>query len=272
MSTIGSNLITLRKDKGWTQKDLSVHSGISRATIATYETTNKKPKIEKLTKLANALDVSIRRIDGSAAELAAPCPLCSSFDDIEKGTIAMYAKLPAHKKAIIQQDIKKLSNPDGYEIEDHDTYLRVEYVGQFNFEKYERYIIAITRHEKYKKLPIVQISNFMPDEQDYILGKAGELYAKYIKDYPMMWACVVPWETDKYILGKWKQEARNICSNRRVFTRPKDAIGWVEGRLSEILLQVEDKIEMQSDTKIFKLSERLDGIFGGGAINGEDKK
>lgn len=55
----GETLKNLRDIKGITQKDLAKYLGVSRATIAGYETKNHQPDYEKLEKLARYFEVSI---------------------------------------------------------------------------------------------------------------------------------------------------------------------------------------------------------------------
>jgi transcriptional regulator with XRE-family HTH domain len=55
----GETLKNLREIKGITQKDLGKILGVSRATIAGYETKNHQPDYEKLETLSHFFDVSI---------------------------------------------------------------------------------------------------------------------------------------------------------------------------------------------------------------------
>ena len=55
----GETLKNLREIKGITQKDLGKILGVSRATIAGYETKNHQPDYEKLETLSRFFDVSI---------------------------------------------------------------------------------------------------------------------------------------------------------------------------------------------------------------------
>lgn len=60
---IGTKIKELRKDKGFSQKQLANASGLSVASIQGYEQGKYKPKKETLTKIAKALDVSIADLD-----------------------------------------------------------------------------------------------------------------------------------------------------------------------------------------------------------------
>jgi transcriptional regulator with XRE-family HTH domain len=43
------------RQKGWTQRDLSIHSGISEITISKYRNGTATPSVSSLIKMANAL-------------------------------------------------------------------------------------------------------------------------------------------------------------------------------------------------------------------------
>lgn len=58
-SEFAKNLITIRKAKGLSQRDLARLTGISGRMIAYYETRSEIPSMEKLEKIAEVLKVSI---------------------------------------------------------------------------------------------------------------------------------------------------------------------------------------------------------------------
>jgi transcriptional regulator with XRE-family HTH domain len=58
-TNVGKNLRLIRKSKGYTLDRLSAISGISKRMISHYETQVKRPSIEKINMLADALGVSI---------------------------------------------------------------------------------------------------------------------------------------------------------------------------------------------------------------------
>ena len=61
-------LAEVRKDKGFTQEQLSEASGVSRVTIARFETGKAQPKLPTLKKLSEALGVPIDDlVDGVSA-------------------------------------------------------------------------------------------------------------------------------------------------------------------------------------------------------------
>lgn len=75
-SQFAINLIALRKKRGFSQRDLAEKSGISHRMIAYYETAAVIPPMDKLSRLAAALDCSVAElvdpanIEKSAAELS----------------------------------------------------------------------------------------------------------------------------------------------------------------------------------------------------------
>jgi transcriptional regulator with XRE-family HTH domain len=61
----GENLRSVRKKKGYTLARLADISGISKRMIGHYETQVKRPSIDKIKALADALNVSINELLGS---------------------------------------------------------------------------------------------------------------------------------------------------------------------------------------------------------------
>ena len=60
-------LLTLRKNKGSTQKDIADSLGISRQAYANYETGNREPDLNTLKQLADIFDVSVDYLLGKEA-------------------------------------------------------------------------------------------------------------------------------------------------------------------------------------------------------------
>jgi transcriptional regulator with XRE-family HTH domain len=63
-TTLAKKLIFYRKKRGLTQEALSKISGVSRRTIAFYETKNAKPSFENIDKLAKGLNISMEELTG----------------------------------------------------------------------------------------------------------------------------------------------------------------------------------------------------------------
>lgn len=59
---ISDNIRNLRKENGYTQKQLAELSGIATITLQQYESGKREPKIEQLIKLSNALQVDINEL------------------------------------------------------------------------------------------------------------------------------------------------------------------------------------------------------------------
>ncbi|MCD8012516.1 MAG: helix-turn-helix domain-containing protein [Lachnospiraceae bacterium] len=62
--TVGENIRRIRREKGWTQAQLANELGISQQMIGQYETIEQPQKIDTITKIASALDVSVSDIIG----------------------------------------------------------------------------------------------------------------------------------------------------------------------------------------------------------------
>ena len=65
-SNFGENLRNIREKSGYTQAKLADISGISKRMIGHYETQVKRPSVDKLKKLADALKISIDDIIGNS--------------------------------------------------------------------------------------------------------------------------------------------------------------------------------------------------------------
>lgn len=63
MSQLGREIAEAREQKGWNQGDLSRISGVSQPTISNIELgKTKRPKVENLEAIANALGLDISRL------------------------------------------------------------------------------------------------------------------------------------------------------------------------------------------------------------------
>ena len=60
----GNIIISLRKDKGWSQTDLSKQCGVSREMVGKYERGEAVPSIEAAKKIADAFGVSLDYLVG----------------------------------------------------------------------------------------------------------------------------------------------------------------------------------------------------------------
>ena len=62
LATIGERIKTIRERRNMTQSDLSDRSGVDAASLSRYENDHKKPTVETLLRIAQALDVGIEAI------------------------------------------------------------------------------------------------------------------------------------------------------------------------------------------------------------------
>ncbi|MFW6047190.1 MAG: helix-turn-helix domain-containing protein [Candidatus Woesearchaeota archaeon] len=69
MAEFPNRLKELRGEKNITQNKLAEHLGVSRSTIAGYETGKRKPEYETLQKLANYFSVSVDYLIGNTDEM-----------------------------------------------------------------------------------------------------------------------------------------------------------------------------------------------------------
>lgn len=59
---LGAHLMALRINAGWSQEDLAQRIGVPQQTIAFWEQSDKPPRAEVLSQLAEALDVSVESL------------------------------------------------------------------------------------------------------------------------------------------------------------------------------------------------------------------
>lgn len=60
--SLGLKIMTLRKEKGITQQELSIKTNISQSHISQIEDDKREPSIGKVLKIADALEVEISRL------------------------------------------------------------------------------------------------------------------------------------------------------------------------------------------------------------------
>ena len=85
---IAENLKKLRKERGWTQKDLESLTGIAQRNISTYEAGKLKPSGRTLTRFAEAFQVSVEDLVGDTPTepilALSDGELLSMFREVEK--------------------------------------------------------------------------------------------------------------------------------------------------------------------------------------------
>jgi len=84
MSTIGENIIQLRKAKNWSQEDLAKQINASRIMIGNYERGGNTPSVEVIIKLARVFDVSIDYLLGEGLNASFDKNTLRRLEDMEK--------------------------------------------------------------------------------------------------------------------------------------------------------------------------------------------
>ncbi len=103
-SEFAQNLIAIRKEKGFSQRDLAKATGISNRMIAYYETHSDIPPTDKLKKIADVLEISIAQlIDTSLTDKKT-----LSLDTRTLKKIKLLEQLPADDQRKVMTYIKDL--------------------------------------------------------------------------------------------------------------------------------------------------------------------
>jgi transcriptional regulator with XRE-family HTH domain len=94
----------LRESRGWTQEDAAERLGVSRPTIAGYESEEKNriPRQETLHKIAKLFNVSIDYLLSGSDK-----PMIN--DQAKSAVMEAYDRLPLEKKKLIDDMIKALN-------------------------------------------------------------------------------------------------------------------------------------------------------------------
>ena len=74
MSTLAEKIVKTRKSKGLTQDALAALCGVTKRTVASYETDGRMPHSNTLKKLASALGVTAAYLTDESADLELPKP------------------------------------------------------------------------------------------------------------------------------------------------------------------------------------------------------
>ena len=81
---IGSKIITLRKEKNWSQGDLAKQIEASREIIGKYERNENLPSIEMVAKMAKAFGVTIDFLIGDGENASLDKETVERINDIQK--------------------------------------------------------------------------------------------------------------------------------------------------------------------------------------------
>ncbi len=140
--TVAENLKRIRTEKGLTQKKLAELCGISEGMIRQYELGLRKPKIETLKKIANALDIEVYFLDTSLwarVSFSIPTPtnpkLISSKGQDLSNIINMIETLDFSYLDILENDILSVAFDDGLFLE--NFYVSLDEINKI-IAKYEK--------------------------------------------------------------------------------------------------------------------------------------
>lgn len=102
---LGENIKKFRKEKKWTQQQLSEISGIPKISIGRYERNETKPPVKVLTKLATALQVPIDVLCDLHIEplIDTNLGLIEGFKNLDTGE--HFENLPEYLKSIIDDTL-----------------------------------------------------------------------------------------------------------------------------------------------------------------------
>ena len=111
---IGERLKELRKRNGYTQVTLADHLGVSKGTVAMWETDKRMPDFDKLNELCDLFDVRIDYLTGRSDDASSPKLTEAGIDQLGRWAIAddysetlrMYASLDSYGKAAVDALIR----------------------------------------------------------------------------------------------------------------------------------------------------------------------
>ena len=111
---IGKRLKELRKKNGYTQVTLADNLGVSKGTVAMWETDKRMPDFDKLNELCNLFDVRLDYLTGRSDDASSPKLSEEDIDQLGRWAIAddysetlrMYASLDSYGKAAVDALIR----------------------------------------------------------------------------------------------------------------------------------------------------------------------
>jgi transcriptional regulator with XRE-family HTH domain len=94
-SDLGTRIVELRNQRGWTQKELARRAGMRAARLSTVESASKRPNLDEFVRLADALEVSLDALrSGEEAARAALRGIVEALDAIRGRLVELHARLP----------------------------------------------------------------------------------------------------------------------------------------------------------------------------------
>lgn len=118
--TVGKNIRRFRKEAGLTQKQLAEKTGIAEITIRQYESGKYKPKIDKLIKIADALNIPYYwLVAGPPSGVSTRQASINVFNDIVSMIKEAIPPGPERRQAILSalKEWEKKRQPNGEPLE-----------------------------------------------------------------------------------------------------------------------------------------------------------
>ena len=106
--TVSENIRYFRKERGYTQKQLSELAGIATITLQQYELDKREPKLENLKKIADALSV--------------PLAALLDIDETDQALNALYD--------FKNVDVKQTKYPDMFNLKELEPYFTLNRKGK----------------------------------------------------------------------------------------------------------------------------------------------
>ena len=111
---IGERLKELRKKNGYTQVTLADNLGVSKGTVAMWETDKRMPDFDKLNELCDLFDVRLDYLTGRSDDASSPKLSEEDIDQLGRWAVAddysetlrMYASLDSYGKAAVDALIR----------------------------------------------------------------------------------------------------------------------------------------------------------------------
>lgn len=123
---ISKKIRQLRKEQGWTQKQLSEKLHVGKTTVSNYETGYSEPDIDMLNKMAKLFNVSVDTILGNK----------NPVEGQDYITINVYGSIPA---GIPIEAIEEITDTEDLSLKEYDknkTYLGLKVEGDSMYPKY----------------------------------------------------------------------------------------------------------------------------------------
>ena len=115
-SSFANNLILHRKKYGFTQEDLAKRSGVSRRSIALYETKGVNPPLDNIQKLAQALNTNIEQLVGFKRGDLETDYVFSSVDSRTLKKLKQILSLTPQQRHMVYMFVDSMTKKNGQQI------------------------------------------------------------------------------------------------------------------------------------------------------------